>query len=48
MTEFEFFLPQVPAVTDWVMLTCMRRRDLYARHKVSYLSEDVEAESVHF
>uniref|UniRef100_H3D1J8 P2X purinoceptor n=1 Tax=Tetraodon nigroviridis TaxID=99883 RepID=H3D1J8_TETNG len=39
-------LSLVPPVTDWVMLTCMRKRDLYKRHKVSVLMEDADAESV--
>ncbi|TNM90003.1 hypothetical protein fugu_004237 [Takifugu bimaculatus] len=39
-------LSLVPPVTDWVMLTCMRKRDLYKRHKVSLLLEDTDAESV--
>lgn len=39
---------QVPPVTDWVMLTCMRKRDLYKRHKVSVLMEDPDTESVNY
>lgn len=45
--EFRVFPPsQVPPVTDWVMLTFMRKRDLYKRHKVSVLMEDPDTESV--
>ncbi|XP_047449069.1 P2X purinoceptor 4b isoform X2 [Mugil cephalus] len=40
------FLSLVPAVGDWFMLTCSRKRDLYNKHKVTYLSEDADAESV--
>uniref|UniRef100_A0A8C4E9V3 P2X purinoceptor n=1 Tax=Dicentrarchus labrax TaxID=13489 RepID=A0A8C4E9V3_DICLA len=40
------FLSLVPVVSDWFMLTCMKKRDLYSRHKVTYLNEDAEAEPV--
>lgn len=47
--RFSFFpSSQVPAVTDWVMLTCMRKGDLYKRHKVSVLLEDPDTESVNY
>ncbi|XP_028270215.1 P2X purinoceptor 4-like [Parambassis ranga] len=39
------FLGLVPAVIDWLMLTCSSRRHLYSRQKVTYLIEDGEAES---
>lgn len=39
---------QVPPVTDWVMLTFMRRRELYKRQKVSFLVEDPDTESVNY
>ncbi|XP_054466103.1 P2X purinoceptor 4b [Anoplopoma fimbria] len=40
------FLSLVPMVSDWFMLTCMRKRDLYSKCKVTYLNEDAVAESV--
>ncbi|XP_039658842.1 P2X purinoceptor 4-like isoform X2 [Perca fluviatilis] len=40
------FLSLVPVVTDWVLLSCMRKRDLYSKHKVTNLNEDVETESM--
>ncbi|XP_031705448.1 P2X purinoceptor 4b [Anarrhichthys ocellatus] len=40
------FLSLVPMVADWFMLTCVRKRDLYSRHKVTYLNEDAVTESV--
>ncbi|XP_010738530.2 P2X purinoceptor 4b [Larimichthys crocea] len=40
------FLSLVPMVSDWFMLTCMRKKELYSRHKVSYLNEDTETEAV--
>ncbi|XP_067458609.1 P2X purinoceptor 4b [Thunnus thynnus] len=40
------FLSLVPVVSDWVMLTCMRKRDLYSKYKVTYLNEDGDSESV--
>ncbi|XP_032371315.1 P2X purinoceptor 4b [Etheostoma spectabile] len=36
----------VPVVTDWFMLSCTRKRDLYKKHKVTNLNEDGETESV--
>ncbi|XP_072244624.1 P2X purinoceptor 4a-like [Leuresthes tenuis] len=39
------FLSLVPMVADWFMLTCMRKRDIYSRQKVSYLIEDADTES---
>uniref|UniRef100_A0A3Q3A417 P2X purinoceptor n=1 Tax=Kryptolebias marmoratus TaxID=37003 RepID=A0A3Q3A417_KRYMA len=40
------FLSLVPMVTDWFMLTCMRKRELYSRQKVTYLTEEADTESV--
>ncbi|XP_029916191.1 P2X purinoceptor 4b [Myripristis murdjan] len=40
------FLSLVPAVSDWVMLTCARKKDLYNKHKVTYLNEDSDSESM--
>ncbi|XP_034728238.1 P2X purinoceptor 4b [Etheostoma cragini] len=40
------FLSLVPVVTDWFMLSCTRKRDLYKKHKVTNLNEDGETESV--
>ncbi|XP_068576864.1 P2X purinoceptor 4b [Cebidichthys violaceus] len=40
------FLSLVPMVVDWFMLTCVRKRDLYSKHKVTYLNEDAVTESV--
>ncbi|KAI3371837.1 hypothetical protein L3Q82_006719 [Scortum barcoo] len=34
------FLSLVHIVSDWFMLTCVRKRELYRKHKVTYLSED--------
>ncbi|XP_029296566.1 P2X purinoceptor 4b [Cottoperca gobio] len=39
------FLSLVPVVSDWFMLTCMRKGDLYSRHKVTHLHEDGDAEA---
>ncbi|XP_037536540.1 P2X purinoceptor 4-like [Nematolebias whitei] len=39
------FLSLAPAITDWFMLTCMRKRELYSRQKASYLTEEADAES---
>uniref|UniRef100_A0A3B4XJP7 Purinergic receptor P2X, ligand-gated ion channel, 4b n=1 Tax=Seriola lalandi dorsalis TaxID=1841481 RepID=A0A3B4XJP7_SERLL len=39
-------LPQVPVVSDWIMLTCTKKKDLYGKLKATYLSEDAEAEAV--
>lgn len=33
-------------VADWVMLTCMRKRDLYTKQKVTYLVESPDSEPV--
>uniref|UniRef100_A0A9J7XU28 Purinergic receptor P2X, ligand-gated ion channel, 4b n=2 Tax=Cyprinus carpio TaxID=7962 RepID=A0A9J7XU28_CYPCA len=33
-------LLQVTAVCDWVMLTCMKDRDLYAKHKFIHLNQN--------
>ncbi|XP_074493282.1 P2X purinoceptor 4b [Sebastes fasciatus] len=38
------FLSLVPLVCDWFMVTCMRKRDLYIKQKVTYLSEDAGTE----
>lgn len=47
--SFRDFPPsQVPPVTDWVMLTCVRNRDLYRRHKVSVLVDEPDTESVNY
>ncbi|XP_019949293.2 P2X purinoceptor 4b [Paralichthys olivaceus] len=40
------FLSLVPLVCDWFLLTCTRKRDLYSRHKITYLSDDAETESM--
>lgn len=40
-----FFL-QVPVVADWVMLTCMGKRDLYKKHKITHLNEVADTETV--
>uniref|UniRef100_A0A8C7ZUD6 P2X purinoceptor n=1 Tax=Oryzias sinensis TaxID=183150 RepID=A0A8C7ZUD6_9TELE len=40
------FLSLVPIVADWVMLTCMRKRDLYTKEKVTYLVESPDSEPV--
>ncbi|KAM7391475.1 hypothetical protein PAMP_022163 [Pampus punctatissimus] len=40
------FLSLVPMVSDWVMLTCTRKRDIYSKQKVTYLSEDADDESM--
>uniref|UniRef100_A0A3Q3N4Q0 P2X purinoceptor n=1 Tax=Mastacembelus armatus TaxID=205130 RepID=A0A3Q3N4Q0_9TELE len=40
------FLSLIPAVSDWFLLTCMKKRDLYRKHKVTYLSDDAHTESV--
>ncbi|XP_022070160.1 P2X purinoceptor 4b [Acanthochromis polyacanthus] len=37
------FLSLLPAVADWFMLTCMKKRDLYSKQKTSYLVEDTES-----
>uniref|UniRef100_A0A8C1LIG5 P2X purinoceptor n=3 Tax=Cyprinus carpio TaxID=7962 RepID=A0A8C1LIG5_CYPCA len=34
------FLSLVTAVCDWVMLTCMKDRDLYAKHKFIHLNQN--------
>ncbi|XP_059193823.1 P2X purinoceptor 4b [Centropristis striata] len=34
------FLSLVPVVSDWFMLTCLRKRNTYSKQKVTYLSED--------
>ncbi|MEQ2200874.1 hypothetical protein XENOCAPTIV_004272 [Xenoophorus captivus] len=39
------FLSLVPMVADWFILTCMKKRDLYSRQKVTYLVEEPEKES---
>ncbi|XP_039659787.1 P2X purinoceptor 4-like isoform X1 [Perca fluviatilis] len=36
----------IPVVTDWFMLSCTRKRDIYSKHKVTSLKEDGETESV--
>ncbi len=33
---------QVTAVCDWVMLTCMKDRDYYAKHKFIHLNQKVD------
>uniref|UniRef100_A0A3Q0RYE3 P2X purinoceptor n=1 Tax=Amphilophus citrinellus TaxID=61819 RepID=A0A3Q0RYE3_AMPCI len=38
------FLSLVPAVADWILVTCTRKRDLYSRHKTAYLNEDADTE----
>uniref|UniRef100_A0A3Q1FWS7 P2X purinoceptor n=1 Tax=Acanthochromis polyacanthus TaxID=80966 RepID=A0A3Q1FWS7_9TELE len=38
----------LPAVADWFMLTCMKKRDLYSKQKTSYLVEDTESVSDFF
>ncbi|AWP06605.1 P2X purinoceptor [Scophthalmus maximus] len=40
------FLSLVPIVCDWFMLTCTRKRDLYSRHKITYLSDNADTESM--
>ncbi|XP_071338131.1 P2X purinoceptor 4b [Trachinotus anak] len=40
------FLSLVPMVSDWFMLTCTKKRDLYNRYKSTYLNEDAEAEPI--
>ncbi|XP_029998657.1 P2X purinoceptor 4b [Sphaeramia orbicularis] len=40
------FLSLLPAVSDWFMLTCLSKKHYYSQHKVTYLSEDTEAESI--
>ncbi|KAF6716971.1 P2X purinoceptor 4 [Oryzias melastigma] len=40
------FLSLVPIVADWVMLTCMKKRDLYTKQKVTYLVESPDSEPV--
>ncbi|XP_061585821.1 P2X purinoceptor 4-like isoform X2 [Cololabis saira] len=40
------FLSLLPLVADWVMVTLSKKRDLYSRHKTTYLNEEVGAESV--
>ncbi|KAM6930695.1 P2X purinoceptor 4b [Xenentodon cancila] len=40
------FLSLMPVVADWMIVTCSRKRDLYRRHKSTYLNEDTDAESV--
>uniref|UniRef100_A0A3B4Y4E3 Purinergic receptor P2X, ligand-gated ion channel, 4b n=1 Tax=Seriola lalandi dorsalis TaxID=1841481 RepID=A0A3B4Y4E3_SERLL len=32
--------------SDWIMLTCTKKKDLYGKLKATYLSEDAEAEAV--
>ncbi|XP_047236652.1 P2X purinoceptor 4b isoform X3 [Girardinichthys multiradiatus] len=39
------FMSLVPMVADWFILTCMKKRDLYSRQKVTYLVEEPEKES---
>uniref|UniRef100_A0A3B3CQD7 P2X purinoceptor n=1 Tax=Oryzias melastigma TaxID=30732 RepID=A0A3B3CQD7_ORYME len=39
-------LGAVPIVADWVMLTCMKKRDLYTKQKVTYLVESPDSEPV--
>ncbi|XP_038559510.1 P2X purinoceptor 4b isoform X2 [Micropterus salmoides] len=36
----------VPKVTDWVMMTFARKRDLYKKHKVSFLNEETDTHSM--
>ena len=40
------FFPQVPVVADWVMLTCMGKRDLYKKHKITHLNDVADTETV--
>uniref|UniRef100_A0A671XM79 P2X purinoceptor n=1 Tax=Sparus aurata TaxID=8175 RepID=A0A671XM79_SPAAU len=40
------FLSLVPVVADWVMLTCMGKRDLYKKHKITHLNEVADTETV--
>ncbi|XP_029366676.1 P2X purinoceptor 4b [Echeneis naucrates] len=40
------FLSLVPVVSDWFMLTCTRKRDLYGKLKATYMAEDTVAEDV--
>ncbi|XP_071378139.1 P2X purinoceptor 4b [Centroberyx affinis] len=40
------FLSLVPAVTDWFLMTCTRKRELYSKHKVTYLRDDDDTESM--
>ncbi|XP_023254259.1 P2X purinoceptor 4-like, partial [Seriola lalandi dorsalis] len=40
------FLSLVPVVSDWIMLTCTKKKDLYGKLKATYLSEDAEAEAM--
>ncbi|XP_076020775.1 P2X purinoceptor 4b [Genypterus blacodes] len=40
------FLSLLPAVSDWFMLTCTGKKDYYSKHKVTYLGEDPETESI--
>lgn len=30
---------QLPTVCDWIMMTCMSKRKLYEKHKVTHLTE---------
>ncbi|KAM9391527.1 P2X purinoceptor 4b [Pholidichthys leucotaenia] len=40
------FLSLVPMITDWFMVTCMKKRDFYSQQKTTYLTEETGAGSV--
>ncbi|XP_056135693.1 P2X purinoceptor 4b [Lampris incognitus] len=40
------FLSLVPAVSDWFMLTFVRKRDFYSKYKTTYLRDDDSTESM--
>ncbi|KAM4616542.1 P2X purinoceptor 4b [Polymixia lowei] len=40
------FLSLVPAISDWFMMTCTSKKDTYSKHKVTYLRDDADNESV--
>ncbi|XP_040011781.1 P2X purinoceptor 4b [Xiphias gladius] len=40
------FLSLVPVVCDWFILTCMKKRDFYSKHKTTYLNDDADPDSI--
>ncbi|KAM3867668.1 P2X purinoceptor 4b [Diretmus argenteus] len=39
------FLSLAPVISDWVMLTCTRKRDYYNKNKTTYLSDSSESDT---
>ncbi|KAG7239963.1 hypothetical protein INR49_028125 [Caranx melampygus] len=40
------FLSLVPVVSDWFMLTCTKKKDLYAKLKSTYVNDDGDGEPI--